>query len=138
MTKIQTMMTARRGFLAGLGVLALGGAGAWALWGRERAMVEQILRRSIPDTPIPAEAVDGFFADFWPDLETRSGLRGEAAMSIREISRAFGLAEDASAAPEREIVTAFLLGSNYFQRNGGNEPVIWLGMSQACNPFAKI
>lgn len=126
------------GLAAGLGTL---GVTAWAGLGRYRVILEQVVRRHVPDAKISADVLDAFYAEFWPSFERRLGRKRGLLLAALEFGRPLtdSVEPEGVEAAKREIVTAFLLGSNFFRpgpaADGG---VYWIGLAQVCqNPFRR-
>lgn len=140
----------RRRFIqicAGTGAAALLPAGVFFLRGRERLtrLVHETLARHLPGTEIAPRDVAAYIHDF---IEKNGGISGRA--------RAFALLEPLARRRarhdpnllfsinefERDIVSGFLLGSDFFERGAGPGPVAYRGrgdeICRAANPFARF
>jgi hypothetical protein len=126
------------GALAGLG---LASAAAWAGLGRPRAAIRAVIRRNVGQLNVPVDAIDAFADEFWPGLKQRLGRKGGVMLAMLEVGRPLtdvvGSRRIESA--EREIVTAFLLGSDFFRAGSSPEhPISWVGLARTCqNPFRR-
>jgi hypothetical protein len=87
------------------------------------------------------DVIDRFADEFWPEFHSGLGKKGGmmlAALAIgRPLTDIVGLRT--IEAFERQIVTAFLLGSDFFQSGASLErKVSWVGLGGACpNPFRR-
>ncbi len=132
----------RRMVIAGCGAaLAAAGLVSWAAFGRPKAIVRGVLWRRLPGLRIPPEVADAFYREFWPAFAKRLGREKEALVTLLELAHPLTdrLESRSVELAEREIVTAFLLGSDYFTINApADRRLTWVGLAQVCqNPFRR-
>lgn len=131
------MLIAAAGGVAAAGVLGLAGREKGATW-LTKHWIAQVVRDSLPGTPIDETSLAAFA------LEAAHGhaLLRRPEQHAETAWRHLLHLPDASAEQqqiERELVSWFLTGSNYFRRAAKSEPVLYLGLPSACgNPFATF
>ncbi len=135
----------RRSLLAATALV--GGAVALASWAAvrthapdlERDVIGRTLRQAAPDAPITPEVIRAFHAGGWPAFANQWGRAATALwISSRFVSDGNG-DEDGSRNQlmSRDLVTRFLMGSNFFLRDNSTTPITWLGLNFCPNPFRR-
>ncbi|HTO85458.1 MAG TPA: hypothetical protein VMQ73_24770 [Methylomirabilota bacterium] len=133
----------RRTVLIGGGALAfstlIGAAVGGAAYDRA-GFFAAILRRLLTDAIVTDEEVEQFTEVYWPLMRSRYGSRAALMRVLHAADRMLIPGElKSSEQLERDVLTAFLIGSNFFQlKDPRNEPVDFVGISAACaNPFRR-
>lgn len=134
----------RRTVLIGAGAL---GAVALTAGVLETAVLDRtgffaaILRRWLPDAIVPDAEIAEFAAAYWPLMEKRYGSRVALRRLLHTADRLLVSGEMPSTeALERDIVTQFLIGSDFFAlKDPKSEPIDFVEISAACtNPFRRV
>jgi hypothetical protein len=100
-----------------------------------------VLRRCLPDAIVPDSEIVEFAEAYWPLMEKRYGSRAALMQALHAADRLLIPGETHSIEPlERDIITNFLIGSNFFDlKDPKTEPIDFTGLSIACaNPFRRV
>jgi hypothetical protein len=134
----------RRFMLAGAaGAIAIGGAGVFS-WnsfsGSRAAWVEQVVRRNLPGVHLDERSLANFIRDALAGDLLRPRARKVAVFAHQTapwLTVRVPQVRDGLEKTERQVLTAYLLGSNFFRVNDPREETItYYGPAVACaNPF---
>jgi hypothetical protein len=134
----------RRTLLIGVGALAsvalTAGVVETAVLNRT-GFFSAILRRCLPDAILLDAEVEEFAAAYWPLMERRFGKRIALTRLLHAADRLLVPGElHSTEALERDILTNFLIGSNFFALTDPKaEPIDFIDMPVACtNPFRRV
>jgi len=134
----------RRTVLFGAGALVVS---TLAAGGVSIAMLDRtdffasVLRRYLPDAIVPDVEIAEFADVYWPIMAKRYGSRAALMPSLETVDRLFIPGEmDEVEQMERDILTNFLIGSNFFGlKDPKTEPIDFTGLVVACsNPFQRV
>jgi hypothetical protein len=132
------MKVDRRLVLAGGGaLLALGGAGLAASLHDTRRVIGWVLRHYLGDVRVTNEALDAFVKAFGPTFEARYSLKQTVAW-LTTVAAPVDIPQVEYM--ERDLLTNFLLGSDFFQPDRPKDaPITFVALPQvACgNPFMR-
>jgi hypothetical protein len=125
---------------SGAGALAIAGAGATTVGVKAhdtRTLLGWILRRNLGDSLVTDSAVDAFAQAYGPTFQAHHGFKHAVAWLADTVTPLdLGRIE----AMERDVVTAFLLGSDFFLPDRRKTaPIQFLGLyDTTCgNPFKR-
>lgn len=114
----------RRSLLIAACGAPLAAVGLVSVFTMNHGQVARLIRKAAPDAVIPDETIDAFL---------RQRKAGGASVTTPE-------PWSWTHSTEREIVTAFLMGSSFFRRGYKPEdPVVWIDEPDLCtNPLARF
>ena len=124
---------------AGTGVMACAAAGgAWSYSERNRAhWIEQVIRSNLPGVKIDEASLALFVRktlDSKPMQSTRRRLGIAADQQMSSFARRFNALEEGIEITERQVLTDFLIGSNFFRvSDPKQETIVYYGSVPACN-----
>jgi hypothetical protein len=136
------MLTRRRMMVGAVGIVAAGVAGAVgiAVGGGKYGFIEAILRRNLPGVSLSDAEIGKFVEAYWPEFISPPRRRDAALRRLTVLAHAmvrsdFMISEET----ERQILTEFLIGSNFFQLSDPKSTAIeFRGLAGACpNPFYR-
>jgi hypothetical protein len=100
----------------------------------------RILARHLPGIRLSEKSIRDFTSAYWPILMRRYGSAGSWNRLVKHLAdESLPGTMEATIRLEREIVTAFLTGSNFFQlKDPSMQTVEFTGLPVACgNPFRR-
>jgi hypothetical protein len=100
-----------------------------------------VLRRYLPDAVVPESELVEFAQSYWPLMEKQYSSRVALMRALNAADRLLIPGElDSTELLERDILTNFLIGSNFFNlKDPKTEPIDFTGLSIACsNPFRRV
>jgi hypothetical protein len=130
---------------AGAGAVACAGAGGvlWSSSERNRAhWVEHVIRSNLPGVTIDETSLTRFIQETLASSSMQSTRRrlGIAAHSqVPWLARRIHAVEEGVEITERQVLTNFLIGSNFFRvSEPERETIVYYGTIPACsNPFVR-
>jgi hypothetical protein len=138
------LLNRRKLMIGGLTLLTMGGVAActlgFAMFANRYGVFGAILRRNLPDVQLPEAEIRKFVDAYLPEFLARRGRREaflwRAATMIDDLAPwGAQITEEV----ERDVLTQFLIGSNFFQLSDPRSEVIeFFGLPSACpNPFYR-
>src|SRR5262245_7744815 len=111
------MFTRRRMMVGAVGIVAAGVAGAIgvAVGGDGYGLIGAILRRNLPGVSLSDAEIGRFVEAYWPEFIAPPRRRDAVLRRWAVLAHAIGSEIMISEETEREIVTEFLIGSNFFE-----------------------
>jgi len=100
-----------------------------------------VLRRYLPNAVVPDSELVEFIQSYWPLMEKRYGSRAALMRTLNAVDRLLIPGElESTELLERDILTNFLIGSNFFNlKDPKTESIDFTGLSIACaNPFRRV
>jgi hypothetical protein len=135
------MFTRRRLMVGAIGIVAAGVAGAVgvAVSGHGHGFIGAILRRNLPGVSLSDAEIGKFVDAYWPEFIRPPSRRDAVLRRGAVLAQAIGSEIMISEETEREILTEFLIGSNFFQMSDPRSTAIeFLGLARVCpNPFYR-
>lgn len=138
------MLDRRRFVIGSCGVLLTGATAAGALGiaalGDKYGFFGSIVRRNLPGIPLDDAEIRQFVDAYWPGFLARYGPTKGAGRRVVVALDAMLPGETAmTEAIERDVLTQFLMGSNFFQlTDPSTDAIRFLDLASACsNPFAR-
>ncbi len=130
------------GAAGGLAVIGGGGGAAFVVTDHYSRWIHGILQRALPGYELEPEGLALFIEEYFAKKSRSIKFRMfAAAQGVLDVKGALpdGMAKDVEE-QERQILTSFLIGSDFFENYpGGPKEITYRGMSIACaSPFATF
>ena len=128
---------------AAVGVVGVAGT-AWVFTGSRQAYVEGLLRHHLRQTPLDPAGVTEFATDYLAKVGADELGKVDNLVKLARLTGVGGtdrILDDWRPYDyfRRRMVTNYLVGSDYFERENQDEPVFFLGINKVCgNPFARF
>ena len=135
------MLTRRRIMVGAVGIVTAGVAGAVgvAVGGDGYGFIGAILRRNLPGVSLSDAEIGKFVEAYWPEFIAPPSRRDAALRRLAVLAHTTGFEIMISEETERQILTEFLIGSNFFQLSDPKSTVIeFRDLARVCpNPFYR-
>lgn len=135
------MLARRRVIVGAVGIVAAGVAGAVgvAVGGDGYGFIGAILRRNLPGIALSDTEIGKFVAAYWPEFIAPPSRRDAALRRLAVLAHAISSEIMISEETEREILTEFLIGSNFFELPDPRSAAIeFRELARVCpNPFYR-
>ncbi|MBV7266295.1 hypothetical protein [Erythrobacter ani] len=134
----------RQMLLGGTATAAIAGVGGIrVLTGDMEGFIAGFVRHALPETRFAEGSAEEFARDYLEKTEVERSkidqlMRAQRIVGYDGLDMLFGsnLSYDGF---KRRVATMFMLGSDFFSSNGGQDPVRYLGVVDICsNPFARL
>jgi hypothetical protein len=127
--------------MGAVGLVAAGVAAAIgvAVGGDGYGFIAAVLRRNLPGVSLSDAEIGKFVEAYWPEFVAPPGRRDAALRRLAVLAHRIGSGIVISEETERQILTEFLIGSNFFQLSDPKSTAIeFLGLARVCpNPFYR-